>query len=244
MENIDTTNQIALALKHAGYVVYLNKTNPWGFPVFHVRGTNGSKPDLLVINPRYAEWVHGVQLQPPPFGILAAFAVETKTGDHLQDLPLGCEQLGTYLERFASGHVQYYTDRGIVRRIGAFLFATRHSLSGYLYKREPETAPLPWDFFTDTWHFLEYPLTKLLAAIIFHAKPKTAVLAAQRVTQEGRALASLPEMGVLKAGIYLDGRVTPHLWAFLPNRAVELKTITWLTAADELRRQQTPASHH
>jgi hypothetical protein len=154
----------------------------------------------------------------------ACFVIELKTGDHLRDIPEGLDQLGRYWEQHVSGQVRYYTDRGTIYRINAFLFATRYSPSGCLYKREPETRPLEWDYFTDEFGLLEYPMSKIISTVAFNSKARCLTSASNRVTQRGQVLAFIPEFGVLKAGILKDFRVTDNLWMFFARRAVVVET--------------------
>ncbi len=220
MEEIDTTLLIALKLQEAGFKVFMNKQNPWNIPVFHVQGGNGSKPDLLTYNPRYEKYVLNPAWRGIPSPSPACFAIELKSGDHLRDFSEGREQMGTYWARFSAGQVRYYIDQGTVCHIDCFLLATRYSPVGYLYKREPESRPLAWDYFTDEFGLLEYPMTMAFLSGIFFARGRDIASAGFRTAQQGRALMDVPEMGVLKAGITKDFRVTPQLLIFLPRRVM------------------------
>ncbi len=220
IEEIDTTLLIALHLQKAGFKIFMNKQNGWNLPVFHVQGGNGSKPDLLAYNPRYENYVFNLDWRYPPPPAPACFTIELKTGDHLRDFAEGREQLVTYWGRFISRQVRYYTEKGTIQRIDCFLLATRYSPVGYLYKREPESRPLDWEYITDEFGFLEYPMTMAILSAIFFARSNGLVSAGFRSVQQGRALMNVPQLGVLKAGITKDFRVTPQLLIFLPRRVV------------------------
>ncbi|MEX2716935.1 MAG: hypothetical protein Q6370_011580 [Candidatus Sigynarchaeota archaeon] len=223
-ENIDLMIEIALYLISLGYKVFVNRRNAWGIPVFHVTGSAGSKPDVIAINKKYERLAYTSSLLDGiPTTLPTVFAIELKAGDHLHEITSGVSQLNKYWSRWVSGQVQYYTDGGgVIKHINWFLLATKHSFAGYLYKEEIRNKPISWDFFTPTFHQLDFVPSKIIESFIFAGKHERLDDLRAMAARRGFVPGAVPEVGVLKRGISMDGRLTDDMVVILPSNVVRL----------------------
>ena len=201
----------------------MNRKNNFNLPVFHVSGTNGSKPDLLVINKQYKALAFRSPIDGIPVAIPTCFMVELKTGEHLGDILEGVSQLQKYWARWVAGEVIYSTDTGkVVKGINYFLLATRLCPFGYMYKEETQWKPGAWPYISDVHHFLEYPISKTIESMVFNAKQQALDQARLAASRRGIALSSVPEMGVLKRCVGQDHKLSRGLLAVLPRDIVPI----------------------
>jgi hypothetical protein len=221
-EQIDTTAETATKLRYDGFGPNINRKNLFGFPRFYSHGTRTGKGDLLVVNPTYADLLY--KNDPALTFVLKpyAFFVELKSGDDLGDLIKAINQMKDQWIRFVTSQIQFYTDDGTIPRLQFILLATKYSNSGALYKRDIETPLLAWDWITPTFGLLDYPIDRTISSMLFQAKHQCLEAVQHRLNLDAKAPSCVPEFGVMKRGIQVNGQLTPHFMAFLPNRIVPL----------------------
>nr|MDO8088216.1 hypothetical protein [Candidatus Sigynarchaeum springense] len=203
--------------------MYPNRKNRWDLEPFHTNGTSGGKFDFLLIRRGYEDSVFKEGLACMSTSFPTCVGIETKDGDHMENIVEGIDQMERYYRDWVSGQTYYYIDDGrVVKHIDCILLATQYSPGGFLYKHEAQEQPMTFDFWSESHKMREYLASKFIASSIFKAKARALDRARVLAAQIGFALSAVPEMGVLKKGILLNGRLTPGLMAFLPSDVVPI----------------------
>ncbi|MEX2729733.1 MAG: hypothetical protein Q6353_020920, partial [Candidatus Sigynarchaeum springense] len=203
--------------------VYPNRKNRWGLDPFHTNGTSGGKFDFLLIRRGYEDSVFKDSLARMPISFPTCIGVEAKDGDHMENIVEGIDQMERYYRDLVSGQTFYYLDDGrVVKHVDCILLTKQYSPGGFLYKHEAQELPMTFDFWSQSHKLREYLASKFIASSIYKAKARALDRARVLAAQNGFALSAVPEMGVLKRGILLDGRLTPGLMAFLPCDVVPI----------------------
>jgi hypothetical protein len=221
-ESIDLMGRMSAAVT-PGWRAFPNRVNRWGLDPFHTNGTAGGKFDILMTRRGHEDSVFTVSLEHMSVGFPTCIGIELKDGDHMQNIIEGIDQMARYYSDLVSGQTYYYLEDGrVVKHVDYILLATQYSFAGYLYKNEAQEQPITWDYWSERFAMRDYQVSKFIASSISQAKKRALDYAGYLAAQNGRALSAVPEMGVLKRGVMLDGRLTPGPMAFLPHDVVPI----------------------
>jgi len=105
-------------LQRNGNEVWWEQKNRYGYDVFRVLGTSGSKPDLLFRNKHIRHF----------------YAIEVKSGDKSKGI-LSASKIIDYYSDFVSGKAKYYVNGDLIGPLH-FLVATSYSIENRIFKND------------------------------------------------------------------------------------------------------------
>ena len=213
----DVTWKISKNLLNEGYVVAINKKNPYNLPVFHSKGTGNSVPDILFFNPNYEEIVFGnINNSRNSTGHIIAGFIETKRGEELHKLYQGSSQITRYYIYWITGQSRFYFNDKELKYVDVFLLASGYSSQGMLYNGDDYYPPRCLSYLSDAYDMKMYPYTHGIYSSLRNEKKKEI-----KRTKDDKLIVKKPyvELGILISKVPKFGNyTTDEFWAWTRNR--------------------------
>lgn len=202
---LDRMKKISKWTNKYGWKAYFDRENPWNYPLFHVKETNGSKPDILLKKQNYT------------------LAIEMKNGKDHKELVDGFGQTLRYAGEYWTNKAQY-TIQGKQQKINAFVLATQFSPKGHLYEKETEHVNPNNEYFTKNLEIDEklatHELTRQIWRLWENTKAKVN-LVRELYEEKTENKRNKPKVGALLAKIdYHTKEPSKDPWLFLNSNEI------------------------
>ncbi len=221
-ESNDVTIRVSKDLEREGYVVALNKKNPYKLPVFHSSGTQNSVPDLFFYMKGYEDLVFRKHNN---LGLYTNFIVsgfvELKKGDKLINIFRGVSQLCQYWSYYTTDQCRFFYNGKEIKYIQAFLLGTYYSFQGMLYRGDEMLEPQSLTYISDVHDVEIYPYTHAIHSSLRERRREKLT----EIKTKGLKISKKQvDLGVVFAKVSKFGDyISDEYWAWLGNRMKPLK---------------------